>query len=106
MWRVTFDPAAQAELNKAIDDYENEEEGLGRRFLNEVIALKERIERRPGLFPVVLGLPPRDPPIQRGRLKVFPFVLVFICKDDEIRILAVAHGKRLPNYWMDRARSR
>jgi len=103
MRHVTFDPAAQAELNKAIDDYEDEEEGLGRRFLDEVIALKVRIERRPGLFPVVPGTAPREPPIQRGILNVFPFALVFIWKEPDIRILAVAHGKRLPKYWIDRA---
>jgi hypothetical protein len=32
----------------------------------------------------------------------FPYAIVFIELDDEIRVLAIAHGKRQPGYWRAR----
>ncbi|MCP4594404.1 MAG: hypothetical protein GY842_27045 [bacterium] len=40
--------------------------------------------------------------VRRASLSRFPYALVFIELDEEIRVLAVAHDKRRPGYWLDR----
>jgi hypothetical protein len=37
-------------------------------------------------------------------LRRFPFVVFFQDLEDEVRVFAVAHGKRRPGYWLRRAR--
>jgi hypothetical protein len=32
----------------------------------------------------------------------FPYVVVFVMLDDDIRVVAVAHAKRRPAYWKGR----
>ncbi len=42
-------------------------------------------------------------PIRRAVAEQFPYVVAFEAHDDHVRILAVAHGKRRPLYWLARA---
>jgi len=35
-------------------------------------------------------------------LRRFPFAIVYRSKDDQIQVLAVAHGHKRPTYWNDR----
>ena len=32
------------------------------------------------------------------------YALVFLVQEDEVRVLAVAHAKRRPKYWLSRVR--
>lgn len=52
-------------------------------------------------FPRFLDMPP-DLDIRRTLLPRFPYAVVFIELGGEVRILAVAHTKRQPGYWLDR----
>ena len=40
--------------------------------------------------------------IRRARLPCFPYAVIFMDLGTEIRVLAVAHAKRRPGYWLDR----
>ncbi len=42
--------------------------------------------------------------IRRALLARFPYALVFLVREDEVRVLAVAHAKRRPGYWLSRVR--
>ena len=37
-----------------------------------------------------------------GALPRFPYAVIFMDLGTEIRVLAVAHAKRRPGYWLDR----
>ena len=41
-------------------------------------------------------------PYRRYVLRRFPFVLFFVIEGTTIRIVAVAHAKRGPGYWLGR----
>jgi len=56
---------------------------------------------RPDAFPRLLG-PAPELGIRRALLPRFPFGLVFLQIGREIRIVAVAHAKRRPGYWLHR----
>ena len=45
---------------------------------------------------------PPDLDTRRAMLPRFPYGVVFLELGTEIRILAVAHAKRQPGYWLNR----
>jgi hypothetical protein len=42
--------------------------------------------------------------VRRALLARFPYALVFLILEEGVRILAVAHAKRRPGYWLGRVR--
>lgn len=42
--------------------------------------------------------------IRRALLPRFPYTLIFIDMGAEVRVIAVAHVKREPGYWLERIR--
>ena len=48
----------------------------------------------------------RWPELPNGRrryvMRRFPFILVYPVRVDDVRILAVQHGRRRPGYWKNR----
>lgn len=98
---VAFAPEAAAELAEAAAWYETRVGGLGRRLVNEVEALLPLFQERPRSFPRVQRLN-RALEVRRALLPVFPYALVFMVREHEIRVLAVAHAKRRPGYWLRR----
>jgi plasmid stabilization system protein ParE len=96
-------PEALDELMAAAEWYDVRRGGLGDRFLDEVGFVLQAIESRPASFPQLADTTP-DLEIRRALLPRFPYALVFLELTDEIRIVAVAHAKREPNYWLNRVR--
>jgi toxin ParE1/3/4 len=97
MTRTAFHPAARRELEEAIDYYNAERPGLGREFREEVqrvIALLARFPR--------LGQPVRGS-VRRTMLLRFPYHIYYrLLESGNLRILAVAHNRRMPEYWAGR----
>lgn len=103
MTPVTFGPEAEDEVAEAAFWYEAQRKGLAARFLAEVHAVVDLIPGRPKSFPRLMD-PVPDLEIRRALLRHFPYAIVFIELEREIRILAVCHAKRRPGYWIDRVK--
>jgi plasmid stabilization system protein ParE len=88
--------AAEAELNEAAEFYDLKNPGLGTVFIDEVQRGIEIISEFPEAFPLVRGC------VGKKGLIRFPYSLVYSVRPNEIRILAVAHQKRRPFYWLGR----
>jgi plasmid stabilization system protein ParE len=88
-------PEAEAELLAAAEWYDDEA-GLGADFLAEVRAFSARITDAPESFPP----DPEIEEVRRARVRRFPYSLVFTVHDEEVFILAVAHVRREPGYWL------
>ena len=88
--------AAEAEINKAADFYDLESPGLGSVFIDEIQKAIERIAEFPEAAPLIRER------VRKKALIKFPYSLVYSIRQDEIRILAVAHQKRHPFYWRER----
>ncbi|MDO8433570.1 MAG: hypothetical protein Q7S58_14290 [Candidatus Binatus sp.] len=101
MKSVRLAPETVAELSEAAAWYESQRPGLAEDFLNEFEAVLRLIETRPASFPRLLDAAP-DLNIRRAPLSRFPYSAVFIELPAEIRIVAVAHLKRRPGYWLNR----
>ena len=94
--KYSFHPAAVAEFNKAIDDYELAEPGLGFDFAIEIHAAIRRAVAFPRAWPVI------DGDIRRSLVRRFPFGVLYSLEDPGLYIIAVMHLHRAPGYWKHR----
>ena len=96
MTRVRYHPDADQEFTAATLFYHRQAPGLGGEFLDEV----ERTESLLTAFPLA-GRPIRGA-IRRYAVRRFPFDLIYETQGEELVILAVAHQRRKPGYWLGR----
>ena len=95
--RFIVRPLAEADLEHAAGWYDEEQVGLGSRFLSDVDQVFGRIRERPQQFPAVSG------DIRRALLHTFPYAVYFRETNDTIRVLAVLHLRRRPGLWQVRS---
>jgi hypothetical protein len=92
--------AASAEMGEAAAWYDERMSGLGERFLGEAEAAFARIDETP-----LTGSPwshRRLPDgVRRMFLRSFPYSVVYILEPRPV-IVAVAHVRRRPGYWVKR----
>ncbi|MCC5622189.1 type II toxin-antitoxin system RelE/ParE family toxin [Nostoc sp. CHAB 5715] len=97
MKRIVFHPLAEQELVDIASYYEEQNQGLGLDYLTEVQGAINLLMRYPAAGVVVRGF------VRRLILPKFPYSLLYRVVDDNlIRILAIAHHKRKPVYWIGR----
>ena len=93
---VVFLSEAEEEMAEAARYYEQRRAGLGELFLLRIKAAAGEVAERPMACPAVRGQ------IRRKLVRQFPYALLFREDEGEIVILAVAHGRRRPGYWIHR----
>lgn len=101
---LRFDPEASAELVSARESYEREAgPGVAAEFVEAFWQLTDRLLEWPATAPRRSA---RDPnrEIRQARMRDYPYGIVYEVRKDALVILAVAHGKRRPNYWRTRLR--
>jgi plasmid stabilization system protein ParE len=95
--RASYHPEARDEVVEAARFYAAEDRALGQAFRNAVKAAEK----------LILSGPQRWPPYLAGTrryiLRRYPFSVVYTVEaDGRIFVVAVAHQKRKPGYWMAR----
>ncbi len=93
---LEFLPEASAELFEAANYYELKQQGLGRRFRNEVLEVCGLIVQQPLLWRERAG------GYRRVNCPVFPYYIAYFIRGDLLVVAAVAHGHRRPGYWKQR----
>jgi toxin ParE1/3/4 len=101
--RIVVHPEAAAELRDAAQWYDDRRSGLGEEFLEEVAASFSRIARAPESHARWPGVRRQGTPIRRTLLHRFPYAVAFEDHGAFILVLAVAHAKRRPLYWISRS---
>ncbi len=98
MKRVSFHELAERELNDAAIYYEQENAGLGFKFLEEVERYIGAIIKNPTAGKRIRGQ------VRRPILRTFPYAILYSVHDSGIRILAIIMNlKRRPLYWVGRS---
>jgi hypothetical protein len=100
---IRLAPEVPEELAEAVLWYEARRPGLGNEFLTEIESTLPIIESRPQSFPRLENVSPAYD-IRRALLPRFPYAIVFLARTEELRVLAIAHAKRRPGYWLSRIR--
>lgn len=95
--KYSFHPAAEAEFLESVGYYESKVAGLGSAFIEELEAMAKLIGASPKAWKVELAPDIRSAPLHR-----FPLSIVYREKADGFQILAVAHDRRRPQYWLAR----
>lgn len=86
---------ADEDILEAAQWYEDQEKGLGSKFLNDLESLLNYLEKNPLLFPQ------KTSGIHQAPLKIFPYVLAYKIIGPKIILIAVfncyQHPKKLRN---------
>ena len=92
---------AEDELAESALWYEDQQVGLGVQFLDEYQNVIRRILAAPTLYGRVETTRSKRN-LRRRSFKRFPYYVIYEQLGEEIVVLAVAHAKRRPNYWIRR----
>ncbi len=96
--RLRVESDAEEELTAAAEWYESRRAGLG----VELVAVID------GAFEAIVAAPLAHPlwrPSRPYRMKVvqrFPYLIFFRCEADAVVVIAIAHARRRPGYWIGR----
>jgi len=93
----SFHPAAEAEFLESVGYYESAVPGLGSALIEEFETLANLVGNSPKAWQVEL-----PPDIRRAPLHRFPLSIVYRESQSGFQILAVAHERRRPQYWLGR----
>lgn len=94
---IVIHTEARKELDAAIGYYEEQKIGLGLELLSDVEEVLGNIQQNPKL-----GTLYKIEGIRRYGVKRFPYLIFYTELEEIIWIIAIAHGKRKPNYWRER----
>ena len=93
---VEFHPEARADLSSASAFYRRQRQGLAAEFRRQIRDAVGLIQGRPGVGTPVRGA------IRGWVVRRFPFRVIYREERVRIYVLAVAHERRRPGYWLDR----
>ena len=94
--RLIYHPAAEAELVQAARFYEERVPSLGADFLDRIDLGINSIKSDPLRNRII------ESDIRRYPLPRFPFAIYYRILPDHLRILAIKHHRRHPDYWRER----
>jgi plasmid stabilization system protein ParE len=94
--KYSFHPAAEKELNDAVDYYNDCKRGLGLEFAKEIYRTIQNILSFPDAW-ASLSVNTR-----RCLTNRFPYGVIYQATDEEIFIVAVMQLNREPEYWKGR----
>lgn len=93
---VRLGPEAERDLADAATWYEEQRQGLGHEFLDEVLTMLSSIAETPLMYPNV------HRNARRAVIQRFPFGVYFRVEDATIVVIAILHGSRNPRRWKNR----
>ena len=96
MVRVSVHPDAEAEYEAALDWYMERSVQAADRFEAAFDAVIQAIAESPKRYPML------DDRHRYSLLRRYPYSVIYRLDDDLVRVIAVAHSKRLPGYWHGR----
>ena len=94
--KIVFSIYAVRELDDAASFYEKALVGLGKRFRREVRKAVATIAILPAAWPMM------DNDVRKYVLHGFPYNILYSVENDHILIIAIAHQRRQPQYWLGR----
>jgi len=97
MLTLKFHPEVTGEISASYCWYQEQAEGLGDDFLNELESAYQAVAEFPEAWPLF------QKGFRRHLLPRFPFSIIYRKKGDAVFVVAVMHNSRKPGYWSGRA---
>ena len=92
-----FHPAAEADHLESVAYFESKRPGLGASYLAEFEEMMTHVCEVPHRYPIE-----KDTDIRRTGMDRFPYTVYFRETAGSVQVLAVAHHRRRPSYWLGR----
>ena len=96
MTKIEFHPEARLELENARSWYRERSKLAARAFVTEVLRALKSIAVSPDAWPRTRANE------RRFVLKRFPYSIIYRTRENDVFITAIAHQRRLPDYWHGR----
>jgi plasmid stabilization system protein ParE len=97
--RYRFHPEARIEARSAITWYRERSSAAAHGFTSVIADAIQSVQDHPAAWPVW-----RNTEVRRRVLRRYPYSIFFLNEPEEVVIIAVAHHKREPGYWLPRLR--
>lgn len=94
--KIRIHELAAKEFDEAIEWYELQQKGLGKRFKKIVVNKLKQIKRNPKWFLI------EEDKIYKAYISKFPYKILFTIEKNSIVIWAFAHLHRKQWYWQSR----
>lgn len=94
--RTDYHPEAVEEYDRAVSYYATISPRLAAQFIEEIERCIELAAEAPTRWKEI------RPNIRAKQAHVFPYQVLYMTLEDRVVILAVAHEKRDPDYWLSR----
>lgn len=94
--QVRFLKPAEAEVDEAVAYFDEQREGLGDRFEQDLLNTITFIAERPLIGKTLTKN------VRTFRLRKFSYNVIYVIDDYEVIVVAVAHHRRRPGYWRSR----
>jgi len=95
-YSISIRPDAEIDIEDAAIWYEQQRNGLGNDFLDEVQNALRKMSENPYLYPIV------HRNTRRTLIRRFPFAIYYLIEQDSLVVIAVMHGSRHPKRWQQR----
>ena len=99
MKRYRFHPEARIEVRSAAAWYRERSSDAARGFTDAVAGGMQSIRKHPQAWPTW-----HRADVRRHVLRRYPYSIFYVVEGDVVVIVAVAHHKRRPGYWLPRLR--
>ena len=96
MVNLFFHPDVSSEIKASYDWYQEQADGLGEDFLNELEYSYQAIVEFFDTWPKFS----RD--FRRFILSRFPFSVIYRKNNESVYVIAIMHHSRKPGYWLER----
>ena len=93
---IDYHPEARIEADEAFDWYLDRSCAAAERFQRELETAQTAIQNAPEAWAEYLH------GTRHYLLKRYPYVVVYRVTENRIAVIAIAHGRRKPGYWVDR----
>jgi toxin ParE1/3/4 len=103
MVRLELHPEAAREVDVIVDWYDGQRAGLGTEFFSQLRRDLQSIVANPRMSPPWPGARARTLNVRRFVMERFPFALPYVVREELVVVLAIAHVRRQPGYWIERA---
>ena len=94
--RLVFHPDVETEISASYSWYQDQANGLGVDFINELESSYDAICELSNTWPKF------KKGFRRFLLSKFPFSIIYKSDGNIVYVVAVMHNSRKPGYWLDR----
>ena len=97
--KIVFLDQAHREFSDAVRYYDSQEPGLGQRFEDEIERAIQWLSTNPEACALGRGI------YRRMNLRVFPYYIPYVIREQTVWVVAIAQSQRRPEYWIRRAKT-